>query len=168
LIFVTVGTEKYPFDRLVREIDRLKSKGEIGEVVFIQLGSCKYVPQNCEYRRFLNFEAMIDKIRKARIVVAHAGVGSVLLSLLYNKIPIIVPRLRRYGEHVDNHQLNFAKKAGEKGKAVPVYEIKHLGTIIKDYDRLTIPIKKHHIDKYNNLSNKLDEICNHIVKNAKV
>ena len=165
MIFVTVGTEKYPFDRLIKEIDELRCRGELREQVLIQLGSCKYKPLRCEYKRFFDFEILNKKIKEARITITHGGCGFVLLSLLHNKIPIVAPRQKKYGEHVDEHQLDFVQKLEEKGKLIALYEIKELGNKIKNYDKLVNSLKRKWQkegsgdEKGDKLAKKLDEIC---------
>jgi UDP-N-acetylglucosamine transferase subunit ALG13 len=170
MIFVTVGTEKYPFDRLIKEIDRLKCIGKLRESVLIQLGSCKYKPLRCKYKSFFDFEDLNEKLKEAKIVIAHGGCGSVLLSLFHNRIPIIIPRLKKYGEDVDNHQLYFTEKLEERGKVIAVYEIRELGTKIENYDKLVTKLRRNRQEegsigeKGNMLAKKLDEICLKLLK----
>lgn len=109
MIFVAVGTEAYPFDRLIKMIDELKARKKITENVFIQLGSCRYTPKFCRWKKWLPFDKMRANIKKARIVVIHAGTGTTLLCLHCRKKPILVPRKHKYGEHLDNHQKEFAE-----------------------------------------------------------
>ena len=72
----------------------------------------------------------------ARIVITHAGVGNIITCLNHNKIPITVPRQRLYGEHVDNHQLEFIKEFEKLNSVIPVYNISHLKTYIEQYDKI--------------------------------
>jgi UDP-N-acetylglucosamine transferase subunit ALG13 len=123
MILVITGTEAYPFDRLIKEIDSLKEKKVITEEVFIQLGSCTYIPRHCTWQKWLSFGEMKDTISKADMVIAHAGAGTTLLCLELGKTPLIVTRRKEYGEHLDDHQVPFAKMMEELNYAVVAYNV---------------------------------------------
>jgi UDP-N-acetylglucosamine transferase subunit ALG13 len=111
MIFVTLGTHGQPFDRLVKKVDQLAEKKSIADEVFIQIGpNYNYVPRFCHYKEFISFQEMESRLKEARIIIAHGGLGSIFQSLINNKVPIIVPRQKKYSEHVDDHQLLFSKK----------------------------------------------------------
>lgn len=131
MIFCTVGTEKFPFDRLVRSVDLFGRTAK--EEIFIQIGTAVYEPEYSKWERFVSFSKMVQLIREARIVVCHAGVGIVLLCGSLNKIPIVVPRLKSLGEHIDNHQPELCKKLASEGKIIAVYDEKELGLYIDNY-----------------------------------
>ncbi|MFH0974677.1 MAG: glycosyltransferase [Spirochaetota bacterium] len=126
MMFVITGTEAYPFDNLIREIDRLKGCGCIKDNVFIQLGSCNYVPEYCSYSRWLPFNEMIDNINTASLIISHAGAGTTLLCLELGKKPVLVTRKKEYGEHLDNHQILFAEMMENLGLAIVAYDVKDL------------------------------------------
>jgi UDP-N-acetylglucosamine transferase subunit ALG13 len=107
MIFVTVGTERFAFERLLKAIDNGIRDKEITDDVFAQIGTSSYIPEFYEHRRFLSFGQMTENINKADIVVTHAGVGSTLLCLTLGNIPILFPRLQAKGEHLDDHQIEF-------------------------------------------------------------
>ena len=102
MIFVTVGGMR-AFERLIREMDRIA--GELDEPVVMQIGSTEYEPTNCDYFRFMPRAEMDRLYAGARVVVCHAGTGSILAALDHNKPLVLVPRLREYGEAFDDHQL---------------------------------------------------------------
>lgn len=114
MIFVTVGTNEARFDRLLAAVDRLGT----GEELIVQHGPSAIRPAGATAVDFLPFDDMVEMMRRARIVVTHAGVGSVMTSLLAGKRPIVVPRLRRYGEAVDDHQLPFGRRLDQAGLVV--------------------------------------------------
>lgn len=137
MIFVTVGTHEQPFDRLLKEIDRLKGEGIIEDKVFIQSGYTDYEPQNCEWSKLIPAKEMENKINEARIVITHGGPASFIAPLQKGKIPIVVPRQFEFGEHVNNHQLEFAKNVEERNKnIIPVYDIADLENKIVHYDEI--------------------------------
>ena len=122
MIFVTVGTHEQQFNRLVQEMDRLKKENLITEQVIIQTGYSTYKPLYCEYVEFIKFTDMEEYIKKARIVITHGGPASFLSVLEQKKVPIVVPRQSDYGEHVNNHQLDFAKKIKSRGYNILVVD----------------------------------------------
>ena len=114
MVFVTVGTEKFQFDRLVKEIDTLAANKKINDKVFIQLGSCAYEPKHCEWKRFLPFDEMQRMIADADLVISHAA-STLFVCCQYGKKPILVPRRKRFKELIDDHQMLFAEKMKEIG-----------------------------------------------------
>lgn len=135
MIFVTVGTHEQPFDRLVKYIDDKKRDGVIGEEVVMQTGYSTYEPKHCAFQRFYPYQRMEELTREARIVVTHGGPSSFILPLRLGKVPVVVPRQRRYGEHVDDHQTAFAGEVAKRtGSILAVMEIKELEDIILNYD----------------------------------
>lgn len=109
MIFVTVGTQ-LPFDRLIEAIDTIAP--ELGEEVFAQTGQSTYVPRNIEWRakiRPLEVDAYFDR---ARVVVAHAGIGTILTCAKLGRPAILFPRTVAHGEHRNDHQLATAGQLG--------------------------------------------------------
>lgn len=141
MIFVTVGTENFPFDRFVRAVDRGIKDKSFRDEVFMQIGASTYKPKNCSWKRFIEFGIMIDLIKKARIIITHAGAGSTLLCLTLNKIPLIFPRYHKYGEHIDDHQIEFTKRMEAEGKILAAYDGAELIKKIKHYDLLSSQLR---------------------------
>ena len=110
MIFVTVGTHEQQFNRLIKKIDQLKKDGHIKDDVFIQTGFSNYIPESCDWKKFLYYEEMIQKIKDAKIVITHGVPSSFILPLQYEKTPIVVPRMKKYDEHVNDHQVEFCRK----------------------------------------------------------
>ena len=110
MIFVTVGTHEQQFNRLIKKIDQLKKDGHIKDDVFIQTGFSDYIPESCDWKKFLSYEEMTQKIKDAKIVITHGGPSSFILPLQYGKTPIVVPRIKKYDEHVNDHQVEFCRK----------------------------------------------------------
>lgn len=111
MIFVSVGTNEARFDRLLHAVDRLGGSEE----VIAQCGSSSVRPANATCFDYVPFDALVDEIRRARAVVMHAGVGSMMVALANGKRPIVVPRLRRFDEAVDDHQVPLARRLAERG-----------------------------------------------------
>lgn len=122
MIFVTVGTHEQPFNRLVKAVDDLKMSGKITDSVFIQTGYSTYVPKACEYKDFISMNQMNEYMEKANIIITHGGPSSFIMTLQHNKVPIVVPRLSKFNEHVNNHQLIFCNELFARGFSIKVVE----------------------------------------------
>lgn len=139
MIFVTVGTHEQPFDRLVKAVDKLKETGVIAqeEEVVIQTGYSTYEPKFCEWSSLIPYKQMSEYIDNARIIITHGGPASFIAPLQIGKTPIVVPRQKQFGEHVNNHQVEFARNVVEKmGTIISVEDIDTLGDIIANYDKI--------------------------------
>lgn len=130
MIFVIMGMEVHPFDRLARAVDELARTGAVGEDFFVQLGACRYEPRHARFERFLSFGDVCEQIRRASVAVTHAGAGSTLVCIEQGKHPVMVPRRSWHGEHVDEHQLPFAEKLEAAGLATVVREMEELPAAI--------------------------------------
>ncbi len=115
MIFVTVGSSPFSFDRMLSCVDKVLSGLEQKEEAVFQVGESAYRPVSGISHRFFNFEAMRRYVRAADLVISHAGIGSILLCLTNNKKPVIYPRLKKFREHVDDHQLQIALCWGRHG-----------------------------------------------------
>lgn len=137
MIFATVGTHEQPFNRLLKEIDRLKENGIILDDVIIQSGYSTYEPRYCEWHKLLPYDDMLKNVENARIVITHGGPASFIMPLQIGKIPVVVPRQYDFHEHVNNHQVEFAKTVKERyGNIIPVYDISDLADVIVKYDSI--------------------------------
>lgn len=125
MIFLTVGTQ-FPFERLVRAIDEMFSDGLIDEAVFGQIGESSYKPRNFEYVVLLEKEAFDQHFMEASCIISHAGMGTIIMALENEKPLLVMPRLEKYAEVVNNHQVAIAKKLEEHGHLLVAYETKDL------------------------------------------
>lgn len=109
MIFVVVGTQKFQLNRLLKVFDTLLEEEKIDQEVFAQIGNSDYIPKNYEYKRFLESDAFSQRIKQCSVLVTHGGVATVMAGLREKKPVIVFPRLAKYGEHVDDHQLEIAE-----------------------------------------------------------
>jgi len=123
VIFVTVGTNEASFDRLLHAVDALPRR----EALVVQYGYSSVRPRGATLHEFLTFDEIVEHAAAARVVVTHAGVGSVTVALTVGKRPIVVPRLHRYGEAVDDHQVPFARRLAASGLVTLVEDPAELG-----------------------------------------
>lgn len=134
MIFDTVGTLKQPFNRLVQKMDELKKNGTIQEDVIIQTGFSTYEPQYCQWSKLIPYQQMIKNVEEARIVITHGGPASFIMPLQIGKTPIVVPRQHKFDEHVNNHQVEFARNVEKRmGTIIDVEDVETLGDIITNY-----------------------------------
>ena len=105
MIFVTVGSRNYPFDRLFEKLDDLYENGTLFEPMFAQTGTSAYKPKHYEYKDFISQEEFLNKINEADIVVSHGASGSIMKALNAGKKVIAVTRLEKYNEHINDHQI---------------------------------------------------------------
>lgn len=159
MIFVTVGTHEQGFERLIKKVDDLVRDGKIKEDVIMQIGFTQYKPKYCKYQKLFPYSKMKEMVQKARIVITHGGPASFIMALQEGKIPIVVPRMVKYNEHVNDHQLNFVIAVKERYNNIIVIEnIGELQKIIKNYNKL---IENMNINMLNNniiFNNKLKKI----------
>lgn len=131
MIFVTVGTHEQPFNRLIEEIDRLKKDGVIQDEIFIQTGFSSYEPKYCKWSKIISYSEMEKYMEKAQIIITHGGPATFMAAIAKGKKPIVVPRQEKFGEHVNNHQLEFAEQVYERfGNIIVVEDIEDLGRIV--------------------------------------
>lgn len=108
MIFVTVGTQ-LPFERLVRAVDEWAGNNK-DKTVFIQLGQTLFRPDNCEFAAFTDPAHWEQLFQESELIVSHAGMGTILKSIEYDKPLILMPRLASLGEHRNDHQVATASK----------------------------------------------------------
>jgi len=108
MIFLTVGTQ-FPFDRLVKAVDDAVAQLALCEEIFAQIGESSYVPQNFKASQFIDRHLFDKYISQASSVISHAGMGTIAAVLGCDKPMLVMPRQRKYGEVVNDHQLAIAR-----------------------------------------------------------
>lgn len=156
MIFVITGSEAYPFNRLIEEIDQLKKDKVITTDVFIQLGSCDYIPSFCTWEKWLPFNKMRENIASSELVISHAGAGTTLLCLEMGKKPLIVTRRKKYGEHLDDHQVEFAEMMKKLDYATVAFDVSELPNILKNISSINSYISVENEER-KNLVSALDD-----------
>jgi len=114
MIFLTVGTQ-FAFDRLVKAVDDGCAAGLIDEEVVAQTGDASYEPRHFQYVAAMPKEEYDRCIQKASAVISHAGMGTISMALQLNKPLLAMPRLARYGEVVNDHQVELADRFAQAG-----------------------------------------------------
>lgn len=128
MILLTIGTQ-LPFDRLIKAVDAFSQTHD--EPVFGQIGkTAKYQPANFEYCETMRPSEFEEKFRAARVIVSHAGIGTILSARKHGKPIVIVPRLARFGEHRNDHQLATCAQLGQKPGIYVVDDPADIGTVL--------------------------------------
>lgn len=140
MIFVILGTQDKEFGRMLKEIDSLIKDGIIDEKVVVQAGSTVYHSDTMEILDYIPMKEFTKYIKEADFVIAHGGVGSILDALKYNKKVIAIPRLEKYNEHENNHQIQIVEKFDELGYIMDCGNLKRLGNKIIEIEKF-IPKK---------------------------
>lgn len=113
-IFITLGSQKFQFNRLLEAVDDLCEKGIVeSQDVFAQIGYSDYLPHKFNYKKFLDRDEFSKEMDNAQIVITHGGTGAIIGAVKKGKKVIAVPRLAKYGEHVDDHQLQLIEQFNE-------------------------------------------------------
>ena len=136
MIFLTVGTQ-FPFDRFVRAVDNIFDQGLIDEEIFAQIGETSYKPRNFESVASLEKRDFDERFKKASSVISHAGIGTITVALKNNKPLLVMPRMKRYKEHVNDHQVATAKKFQELGHVLAAYVVDDLPEKIRQLSTFT-------------------------------
>lgn len=138
MIFVTIGNSPWDFTRFVKEIDFIARK--IDEEIIIQIGHTDYEPKYTRYFKFISKQEIEKFYVDARVIVSHAGIGSIISASLHNKPIILVPRRKKYGEHFDDHQIEIAGEMEKVKGIVVVYDVKELESTIQNVSPNSINI----------------------------
>lgn len=149
MIFVVVGTQKFQLNRLLKEIDTEIEKGIIKEEVFAQIGNSDYTPKHYKFKKFINKDEFEKIMEECTILITHSGVGTIISGLNHNKPVIIYPRLKKYNEHVDDHQTEIAKSFSEMNYVLLCNENDDLSSLLEE-------ALKHKFEKYS--SKRVDTI----------
>jgi len=131
MIFLTVGTYPLPFDRIVTAVDTAVMEGLIEEEIFAQIGFCRYRPRNMEYVEMLQKRTFDSYFQKASYIIGHAGMGTISAALDYRKPLLAMPRLKKHGEIVNDHQVAIARKFEELGHILVAYREEELPKKLK-------------------------------------
>lgn len=140
MIFLTVGTQ-FPFDRLVKCVDDAVSQDGFKEEIFAQIGKSSYRPRNFEGVSSLEKRLFDKRIREASGIISHAGMGTIMMALDNRKPLLVMPRLSKYGEVVNDHQVAIARKFEELGHILVAYEAEELPEKIEQF-KTFVPQKR--------------------------
>jgi UDP-N-acetylglucosamine transferase subunit ALG13 len=125
MILLTVGTQ-FPFDRLVRAVDLAVEKLQLFEEIIAQTGNCSYIPRNFQSVPFFEKSRLEEYMTQATSIISHAGMGSIKTALTYFKPMLVMPRLKKYNEVVNDHQVMLAEEFEKLGYLLAAYSEEHV------------------------------------------
>ncbi len=130
MIFVTVGSRSFPFDRLLKGIDQAISEGKIQDEVFAQTGSGSYQPRFFYGVPYLAHDQFEEKMREAELIIAHGGTGVIMNALKMGKRVVAVPRLAEQKEAVDDNQTQLIRELEKAGLVTACYDCARIGAAV--------------------------------------
>lgn len=160
MIFVCVGSREYQFNRLLKKIDELVECGAITDTIIAQIGHSSYLPKHYQYKRFMPDDEFRRYQQEADLLISHGGTGSLIGALKMGKKVLAVPRLAKYGEHIDDHQTQLVEALEKEGYIKAAWCIDDLLDGINS-------LEKHEIRRYNKPSLVLEIIEEFIRKELK-
>ena len=128
MIFVVVGTQA-PFERLVGAVDEWAA-AHPAQPVLAQVGRSNTKYSNIETRRWMDSDEFTDAVRSARLIVAHAGIGTILTAARHEVPIVVMPRRARLGEHRDDHQVHTAQRLHDRGAVAVAWWESELPAVI--------------------------------------
>ncbi|EOU2054537.1 PssE/Cps14G family polysaccharide biosynthesis glycosyltransferase [Clostridium perfringens] len=134
MIFVTLGSQKFQFNRLLEKLDELVDDGIINEEIFAQIGYSDYIPKNYNFDKFLDRNKFIEVMDKCDKVITHGGTGAIIGAIKKNKKVIAIPRNCEFNEHVDNHQYDIVSEFSNMNLIIGIDDLDDIGKSIKKID----------------------------------
>ena len=126
MIFLTVGTWRVGYDRLIKAVDELVGSGVITDEVIAQTGNSSYKPKYMTVMEFCSPDEFVNLISRAELVISHAGMGTIIEAVKQTKPIVVMPRKADLGEVDNDHQFTTAKQLETEGKILVAYEISDL------------------------------------------
>lgn len=157
MILVTLGTQDKTFDRLLKAIDKQIKKGNIKDKVIVQAGTTKYESKNMEIFDLLPMKKFDKLIAEADLIITHGGVGSILTAIRKHKKVIAIPRLSKYKEHTNDHQIQIVDEFVNKGYILTCKNINKIDVTIEEA-KTFIP------NKYKSSNKKIIKIIENFIE----
>ena len=161
MIFVTVGTQDRPFTRLIKAVDEAVKLGKIKDEVIVQAGVSEYKSEYIKVLNYVPFEEFNKYINNADIIITHGGVGSILSAIKLGKKVIAVPRLKKYEEHINDHQLQVIEKMTKDGYILSTEDENMIAEKVKEIANFIPKVYTSNTEKFvTNFKKILDEVVN--------
>jgi len=138
MILVLLGTQNNSFHRLLEEIEKNIENGKIKDEVIVQSGYTKYNSDKMKIFDMIPRNELEELVKKADLVITHGGVGSMMLGIKAHKKVIAVPRLKKYEEHVNNHQIELVETFKKQGLIIGIDNVEDLGKALEKANNVTV------------------------------
>lgn len=135
MILITLGTQDKSFKRLLDAVQKQIDNGNIKDKIVVQAGHTKYISQDMEIFDLIPYEKFDEFIKKCDILITHGGVGSIIAGLKNQKKVIAAPRLSKYKEHTNDHQLQIIANFTKAGYILPLYDFDKLDEVLKQSEK---------------------------------
>ena len=132
MILVMLGTQNNSFHRLLEEIQKCIDNKLIDEEVIVQAGATKFKSKDMKIFKLVSTKRLNEYVDNASYVITHGGVGSIVSCIKKGKKVIAVPRYSKYGEHVNDHQLQIIQTFDSQGFIKGIKDISELEEAIKE------------------------------------
>lgn len=163
MILVTLGTQDKSFERLLKAIDEQCIKKNIKEKIIVQAGYTKYESENMEIFDLVSPKKLDEYMKEASIIITHGGVGSILTALKFNKKVIAAPRLSKYAEHTNDHQVQIIDEFEKIGYILALKDFSKLDEVLENSENFVpkkykpnnkrfVKIIDNYIENTNNIS----------------
>lgn len=159
MIFVTLGTQDKPFERLIKAVEKQIELGNIKEEVIVQAGCTKYSSNKMKILDYMQIEEFNNLFNKANIIITHAGVGNIIQGLENNKVVIAAAREKIYNEHINNHQEQILENFSKEGYILPLIEFNELDKVLKQAETFKPNRFESNNDKF---IKKISQECNNL------
>lgn len=137
-LFVPLGTQKFPFGRLIEALNDLVRKGVYAPEDIIMQSSMYPVEPLFKHVGLIPSDEFDNYMREAEVVITHSGVNSIISCMNLGKPLLVAPRREEYGEHVDDHQVEIARLMQDK------YDV----LVLFDFENLEVRIEQAKVHKY--------------------
>lgn len=130
MILVTLGTQDKKFSRLLEAVQKQIDLGNIKDKVIVQAGCTSFQSKDMEVFDLIPMDRFAELIKECNLLITHGGVGSIIEGLKNSKVVIAAPRLKKYKEHTNDHQLQIIENFSEEGFILPLYDFDKLDEIL--------------------------------------
>lgn len=131
MILLMLGTQDKPFTRALDMVETAIKNGTIKEKVIAQIGHTKYKSKDIELRDWIDKVEISKLMEECTLLIAHGGVGTIIDGLNHKKPVIVIPRLKKYGEHTNDHQLQITSFCEQEGYCLACYDDTNIETLLK-------------------------------------
>ena len=161
MILVTLGTQDKPFNRLLDAVQKEIDKGNIKDRVVVQAGCTKYESKDMEVFDLIPMDEFDRLLDECDLLITHGGVGTIIGGLKRDKKVIAIPRLEKYGEHVNDHQIQIINNFNKEGYIIGVEDLNEL-------DKALTKSKKFKPNKYTSNRDKMIELVSDLIDGKKM
>lgn len=159
MILVILGTQDKKFERLLKAVDKQIKLGNIDDEVIVQAGFTKYESDKMKIFDLIPMNDFDTLVKKADLIITHGGVGSILNGIRNNKKVIAAPRLVKYGEHENDHQVQIVEEFVKEGYILECRNLNHLDKVLKE-------VKKFKPKKYQSDNSKMIHLLEEFIEST--